>query len=324
MLRRSGAALLSATALAGCAQKGGSSSCCNSTATGSAAGGCTKPYRLALNASTIAEYKLPVLEQIALVAKAGYDGIELWTRDIEAFQQGGGKLSKISEALEKSGLRYENTIGFSRWMSDDEAESNEGMRLIEQEMKMTKSLGGHAVAATALGVEKIDLERLPIYGAKYAKVLEMAKQHGLMALLEVWGSGALYKTSWAMAIAAEARRADAAFLLDFYHLFRGGNDFDSLALINPKALPLFHINDYPADPPREKMGDGDRVYPGDGICPWNEVLPLMASNGYCGGFSLELFNKGYQQAPDPMTVLSDGLQKCRAVLETHFTPYVPK
>jgi sugar phosphate isomerase/epimerase len=38
-----------------------------------------------LNTSTIRAYNLPVEEQIDAVAEAGFDGIELWVRDVEAY-----------------------------------------------------------------------------------------------------------------------------------------------------------------------------------------------------------------------------------------------
>ena len=70
------------------------------------------------------------------------------------------------------------------------------------------------------------------------------------------------------------------------------NSFDSLRLINGKILPVFHINDYPELPPRTELRDSDRVFPGDGICPFNKVLPLLYDSGFRGGLSVELFNKG--------------------------------
>lgn len=53
-------------------------------------------------------------------------------------------------------------------------------------------------------------------------------------------------------------------------------------LINVKVLPVFHINDYPGSPPRTELKDSDCIFPGDGICPFQKVLPLLYDTGFRG------------------------------------------
>ena len=43
------------------------------------------PVRFALNTSTVRGQKLTIEQQVDVTAKAGYDGIEPWIRDIEKF-----------------------------------------------------------------------------------------------------------------------------------------------------------------------------------------------------------------------------------------------
>ena len=45
-----------------------------------------------------------------------------------------------------------------------------------------------------------------------------------------------------------------------------------LRLLGGAAVQVFHMNDYPADPPREKITDAHRVYPGDGVAPIADIL----------------------------------------------------
>ena len=105
-----------------------------------------------------------------------------------------------------------------------------------------------------------------------------------------------------MAIAIASGHSRASVLLDFYHLYRGGNSFDSLRLINGKILPVFHINDYPELPPRTELRDSDLVFPGDGICR--------------GGLSVELFNKGYWETMDVKEVLKKSFEKTTQVINS--------
>ena len=272
-----------------------------------------KPYRLALNAATISAYNLPIEQQIDLVAKAGYEGIELWTKDIDAYIEKGGKLPNLRKRLEENNLIFENTIGFAQWLSNDK-----GMEDMKREMEVTAELGGRNIAATSFGMKTISRSMLDVYAERYARVLEFAKQTGVRPLLEVWGAGAINQLADAIHIAAGSKSSNAAFLLDFYHLYRGGNSYNSLKLIHGSALPIFHLNDFPANPPREQLNDSDRVYPGDGICPFDEVLPILKENGFNGAFSLELFNQSYWENPNPMVVLKTGYEKSKNILERYF------
>lgn len=104
-------------------------------------------------------------------------------------------------------------------------------------------------------------------------------------------------------------------LLDFYHLYRGGNSFDSLRLIHGAALPVFHINDYPTTPERTRLNDSDRVLPGDGICPFDELLPILYQSGFRGALSVELFNKTYWETMDVREVLRKSYEKTARVIE---------
>ena len=59
--------------------------------------------------------------------------------------------------------------------------------------------------------------------------------------------------------------------------------------------------------------DADRVYPGDGAAPMADILATLKDIGYGGMFSLELFNKGYEEA-GAEAVTRTGIKKMRALL----------
>jgi sugar phosphate isomerase/epimerase len=103
-------------------------------------------------------------------------------------------------------------------------------------------------------------------------------------------------------------------LADPYHVYKGGSDVQSVKLLSAKCLQHFHMNDYPADPPREKILDEHRIYPGDGVAPLTELFRSLREIGYTGMLSLELFSKAlYQQ--DPLEVAKTGLAKTKAAVQ---------
>ena len=105
MLRTTGLAVLGSTfaGLASCAPK-------KKEEPSPEASSSKRPFRVCLNVSTIAGYKLPVQKQIDLCAEAGFEGIELWTRDVDAFVKQGGTYETLRRQLEGSGLLLENMI----------------------------------------------------------------------------------------------------------------------------------------------------------------------------------------------------------------------
>ena len=83
----------------------------------------------------------------------------------------------------------------------------------------------------------------------------------------------------------------------------------------PAAIHVFHFNDYPANPPREKLTDADRVYPGDGVAPLQTLLRDLAEGGFQVMLSLELFNRQYW-SQDPLTVARTGFEKMNALVQS--------
>jgi sugar phosphate isomerase/epimerase len=74
------------------------------------------------------------------------------------------------------------------------------------------------------------------------------------------------------------------------------------------------MNDYPSDPPREKIDDSYRVYPGDGVAPLSDILRNLHATGGQKVLSLELFNRKYW-AEDPLVVAKAGLDRMKAAVE---------
>jgi sugar phosphate isomerase/epimerase len=73
------------------------------------------------------------------------------------------------------------------------------------------------------------------------------------------------------------------------------------------------MNDYPADPPRDKINDGYRVFPGDGTAPMTQILRDLHAKGGRTVLSLELFNKTYWEQ-DALEVAKAGLAKMKAAV----------
>lgn len=274
------------------------------------------PVRYALNMSTIRGQKLSVVEQVEVAAKAGYDGIEPWIRDLQKYAEEGGSLSDLKKRIADAGLTVDSAIGFANWIVDDDQARADALETAKREMETVKAIGGARVAAPPVGAHRGDSVSppLPVIAQRYRALLEVGHEIGVVPQLELWGfSPTLSKLSELVFVAAEAAHPDACVLPDFYHIYKGGNDFESMSMIEASRMHCFHMNDYPADPPREQIADKHRVFPGDGVCPLPMLIRGLVDSGFRGVFSLELFNPEYWER-DALEVATEGLQKSKAVV----------
>lgn len=273
----------------------------------------SKSLRFCLNTSTIRGQKLPIDEEVRLAAAAGYDAIEPWMNELQAYQEAGGKLKDLGKQIADAGLTVESAIGFAPWIVDDDKQRAEGLESMKRDMDTLRQIGGIRIAAPPVGAtDRTDLN-LEAAAERYRAILELGRSLGVTPQLELWGfSKSLCRVGELMHIAVESADPDACLLLDVYHIYKGGSDFRALRLVPGSSVHVLHMNDYP-DLPRDTIGDKDRVYPGDGIAPVGEVLKQLRSTGFQGVLSLELFNADYWAKPAE-EVVKTGLAKMKAYL----------
>lgn len=272
----------------------------------------TIPFSYCFNTSTIRGQKLSLDKEIEITAKAGYHSIEPWVNKIHEFTQSGGSLRELHRRISDLGLTVESAIAFSRWIVDDDKRRSGALEQNKRDMDVLARIGGKRIAAPPAGVAgPIDLMKA---AERYRELLELGDKMGVVPQLELWGSSkGLYRLGQAMFIVIESGHPKACLLPDVYHIYKGGSDFNGIKMLSHKAIQVFHLNDYPADPPRETISDRDRVYPGDGIAPMTQILQDLQANNSRAVLSLELFNPIYWKQ-DPLQVAKTGLAKMKAAV----------
>ncbi|TWU60613.1 Inosose isomerase [Rubripirellula tenax] len=274
------------------------------------------PVEFSLNMSTIRGQNLSVPDQIEVAAKAGYDSVEPWVRDLEKFVADGGTLADVKKQIEDAGMTVASAIGFANWIVDDDAARAAALETAKKEMEMVRSIGGVRIAAPPVGAHTATSVSPPLetIARRYHALLEVGREMGVTPQLELWGfSPTLSKLGELSYVSTAAAHPDACVLPDFYHIYKGGNDFDSLGMIEASRMHCFHINDYPATPGIAEIADKDRVFPGDGVCELPKIIRGLIDHGFQGTFSLELFNPTYWQR-DALEVAVEGLEKSKRVV----------
>lgn len=273
------------------------------------------PFRFCLNTSTIREQRVGIVREVEIAAQAGYDAIEPWVDTLHSYVADGGSLADLKKRIADAGLTVESAIGFAQWIVDDEEARRKGLEQARRDMDVVAQIGGARIAAPPIGAHDKPGPDLVTSAKRYRALLELGVEQGVIPQVEVWGfSKTLSRLAETVFVAVECGHPRACVLPDVYHLHKGGSSFDSVKLLSGIAVQVFHLNDYPAEPPREKISDADRVYPGDGVAPLGAILRDLHQAGFRGHLSLELFNREYWKQ-DPLVVARTGLQKMRASVD---------
>jgi sugar phosphate isomerase/epimerase len=274
-----------------------------------------QPFGYCLNTSTIRCGEMSLEEKVAVAAEAGYDGIEPWVNELEAYVAQGGDLRDLGQRMRDAGLTPVNLIGFFEWAVPDEERRRQAWEEARRCFEMAQRLGCRHVAAPPSGIHTLAGLDLFAVAERYAALIDLARDFGVVPILEFWGiAQTLGHLGEALLVASECGRPEACILADVFHIYKSSGHFQGLRLLGPHTLGLFHFNDYPAHPPREQLTDADRVYPGDGVAPLREILQTLHRIGYRGMLSLELFNRTYW-SQDALTVARTGLEKMKASVE---------
>ncbi len=273
-----------------------------------------EPFRYCLNTGTIMGQNLSAVEEVRVAAEAGYSGIEPWIRKLREHRESGGSLSELAQRIRDAGLTVEGAIGFPAWAVDEDQRRAKALDEFQRDMELVAQLGGQRIAAPPAGINRtpgMDLRRI---ADRYRDVLALGRRTGVRPQLEIWGSaltlGRVGEAAW---VAIEADDPDAELLLDVYHMYRGGSGFHGLRQLNGGSMRVFHMNDYPADPPREELNDSHRIFPGDGVAPMDQILRALYETGFRGALSLELFHREYWQQ-DAIRVARAGLAKMQSAV----------
>jgi 2-keto-myo-inositol isomerase len=271
-------------------------------------------FTYSLNTSTIQKQNLGLMGELDLVAKAGYNGIEIWMRTLDTYLKGGGKLSDVKKKASDLGIVIEDSIGFAAWIVDEEGTREKALDQIKREMEMLAQIGCKRMAAPPVGATAKEKAGLSLFDAakRYKKVCELGDQMGVKPMLEMWGHSAnLHLFGEALYVASECGHHTPLILADVFHLHKGGSELNAINLVAGKHIEVFHMNDYPDVPGKTTINDSYRVMPGDGVAPMTEILGSLKAKNTPIVLSVELFNESYWKM-DALEVAKIGLDKMKA------------
>ena len=270
------------------------------------------PWPICLNTSSIRPATLD--KKIEAAVAAGYDGIELWIDELENYEKEGGKLEELGKRLTDLGLFVPNVIGLWGAIPADPAQWEASLAPTRNRMRMMAAAGSQHAACIPPG-KPADVDR-KWCAQCYRDLVKIGRdEYGISVAFEFVGfMESIYRFGDAAGIAIDANIPEACLIMDTFHLYRGGSGFEGIRHVRGPFIADFHINDVPAEPPREEMSDKHRIYPGDGILPLASVFQQLKEIGYEGPLSVEMFNEEHY-AQEPQIVAETALRKTLEVIK---------
>jgi 2-keto-myo-inositol isomerase len=286
-----------------------------------AGGAISKPadkpaFTYCLNMATIRGHNLGFVKELETASAAGFRSVEIWMESLQEYLRTGGTITDAKKRLNDLGLKVEDSIGFAKWVVDDEPIRKKALEQVKMEMGLLAQIGCKRMAAPAMGATDNSNISLDVVAERYRAILDLSDKSGVVPQLEMWGFlKILSNVSDVLYVAMQSGHPSARVLLDIFHLYRGNTSLDTLPLMNPLAVDILHMNDYPDGISHEVITDADRIYPGDGIAPIKRILRILRRHDQPLVLSTELFNKAYYRQ-DALKVAKTALAKMRSVAES--------
>ena len=100
----------------------------------------------------------------------------------------------------------------------------------------------------------------------------------------------------AMAVVEDVGHPSLGICLDWFQFSVGPSKPLDLSLLSPETLAHVQLSDI-ADVPREMATDADRILPGEGYSPPDQLVRRLGEIGYTGAVSVELQNPRLWRVP---------------------------
>ena len=268
-----------------------------------------------LNMATIRGHKLGFAKELETASKAGFTSVEIWIDSLQEYVANGHTVKDAKKMLDDLGLTVQDAICFSEWIVDDDATRKKAIEQTKSEMGLLAQLGCRRMAAPGKGASSNSKISLDAIAERYRAILDLSDQSGVVPQLEMWGFlKILSNVSDVLYVAMQSGHPKAKILLDIFHLYKGNTPLNTLPLMNPAAVDILHMNDYPSTLSPAAITDADRTYPGDGVAPIRRILQILKKQDEPLVLSTEVFNKNYY-AQDALLVAQTALAKMKMVVE---------
>lgn len=157
-----------------------------------------------------------------------------------------------------------------------------------------KELGSPPITALVATEESGSLKQA---ATELGWLCDRAADSGLKIMVELIGStpqiNCVRKARQLMEMAG---RDNCGLLLDSFLMFMGEFDIEEIVRVPGERIYTVHISDAPGNKEKARLDMlKDRLFPGEGVIPIEELCSAVMATGYEGWFTVEIFNPDYSE-----------------------------
>lgn len=265
---------------------------------------------------------VPLLDRLAPVAAAGFAGISLLPGDVLRLEEGGMPARDIAARIADAGLAVREMDCIGCWLPSHTSEEAGVpfaglLRTLTPERVIAAAARVGAPSVVVVEMMGTTAPSLDEAAEAFARVCDLAAEHGLDAHIEALPAGNIASVPTAAAIVAAAGRANGGLTIDSWHFFRGGSTLADLAAIPPGRVMTVQINDGSAHPQGDPLHETmtARRLPGDGAFDLAGFIRTLDAIGSTAPIGVEVFRA--EQIGQPIAdTARDWIQATRTLLAT--------
>jgi sugar phosphate isomerase/epimerase len=246
--------------------------------------------------ATVCSLDAPLEAVLEDYASGHCEAVDLWLGHADAFVKTHG-VASLRERLARHGITPE-AASFQGGLLTSQGEARaEHWRTFAGRLALCRDLGIPVlvVAGDAFGpLSPQDLGRLSMSLEEAAK---QAADAGVRLALE-FDARASFPNNLqsAVAVVEDVGSPALGICLDWFHYTVGPSKPLDLALLSRENLAHVQLSDI-ADVPREMASDADRILPGEGASPPDDLIRRLGEIGYTGAIAVELHNPALWRVP---------------------------
>ncbi len=267
-------------------------------------------------------------EKLEAIARAGFDGVEIFENDFLAFD---GSPADVGRMVRDLGMQITLFQPFRDFEGMPEPLRSRTFDRAERKFDVMQELGTDLVLVCS-NVSPAALGGIDRAAADFHELGERAAKRGLRAGYEALAWGRYindHRDAWE--IVRRANHPNVGLILDSFHSLSRKIEVDSIRSIPKDKIFIVQLADAP-------LIDMDLLYwsrhfrnmPGEGDLPVTAFTEAVASTGYDGYFSLEIFNDQFRGG-SARAVAADGhrsliylADQVRAKTQTQIGAAMPK
>ncbi|WP_241520808.1 bifunctional sugar phosphate isomerase/epimerase/4-hydroxyphenylpyruvate dioxygenase family protein [Steroidobacter cummioxidans] len=244
-------------------------------------------------------------QKIRAIAKAGYQGCEIFEPDLAACELSPGEVRQLAADV---GLEIVALQPLRDFDSVPDATFKANLARVEKTFDLMTELGTHRLLVCS-NVRADAIEDRDLAGGQLRQLAERAAVRGFRIGYEALSWGRYIKEyRQAVDVVRRANHPNLGLVLDSFHILALGSDLAGLRELKASEITLVQL----ADAPRLDMNIIQysrhyRCFPGQGGLQVVEFMKALEATGYNDYVSLEIFNDEFRSSRAKLIAM-DGLR----------------